>query len=111
MSLTNEPPSGANGPRGAPRDRRIVTVLFADAVGSTASAANHELEAGYALLSSPVETVVTLVERHRGTVNKVLGDGVMATFGAPLMLEDHALMACRCALAIQATLAATGSRI
>jgi hypothetical protein len=39
-----------------------------------------------------------------GTVNKLLGDGVMATFGAPVMMEDHAVRACRCALEIQATL-------
>lgn len=87
-----------------PRDRRTVTVLFADVVGSTESTAKTELEAGYAKISPAVETTVAVVEHHGGTINKLLGDGVMATFGVPAMMEDHALRACRCALAIQRTL-------
>src|SRR4030081_3827141 len=90
--------------RRVPRDRRTVTVLFADVVGSSESTPKSDLEAGYAKISPAVEATVAVVERHGGTVNKLLGDGVMATFGAPVMMEDHAIRACRCAIAIQATL-------
>jgi adenylate cyclase len=105
MPPTKEPPAtGGYRPRRTPRDRRTVTVLFADVVGFTPIAAKSELEAGYARISPAVETTVAAVERHGGTVNKLLGDGVMVTFGAPVMMEDHAIRACRCALAIQAAL-------
>jgi class 3 adenylate cyclase/tetratricopeptide (TPR) repeat protein len=105
MALTIEPPGfGVDRPRRSPRDRRTVTVLFADVVGSTASTAKSDLEVGYARISPAVEITVAVVQRHGGTINKLLGDGVMATFGAPVMLEDHALRACRCALAIQVAL-------
>ena len=70
--------------------------------------AKSDVEAGYASISLAVETCVAAIERHGGTVNKILGDGVMATFGAPVMLEDHASRACRCALDIQAKLATLG---
>src|SRR4051812_9548845 len=106
MTATTQPPSrtGARAPHARPRDRRTVTILFADVVGSTASTARSDLEAGYAMLSPAVEIVVAMVNRHGGTINKLLGDGVLATFGAPVMLEDHAIRACRCALAIQEVL-------
>src|SRR5438309_3564840 len=91
-----------------PRDRRTVTILFADVVGSTASTAGSDLEAGYALLRPALEIVVATVDRYGGTLNRLLGDGALATFGAPMMLEDHALRACRCALSIQAALAGSG---
>jgi class 3 adenylate cyclase len=54
--------------------------------------------------SSTIEAMMRAVHRYEGTVNKVLGDGIMALFGAPTAHEDHAVRACYAALAMQNTL-------
>jgi len=77
-------PPGRKAP--VPRDRRNVTIMFADVVGSTALIEQMDPEHASSVLSSAVETAVALVDRFGGTLNKRLGDGLMATFGAPTKL-------------------------
>ena len=83
-------------------ERKQVTVLFADIKGSMELIQNVDPEQARRFLDSAVETMMAAVHRYEGTVNKVLGDGVMALFGAPIAHEDHAVRACYAALAMQA---------
>jgi class 3 adenylate cyclase len=78
-----------------------VTVLFADVVGSMDIAATVGAERLREIMTELVERCSTAVLRYGGTVDKFTGDGIMAVFGAPVALEDHALRACLAALAIQ----------
>ena len=82
-------------------ERKVVTVLFADLRGSLELLADHDPEDARALLDPVLERMIEAVHRYEGTVNKILGDGVMAIFGAPLAHEDHALRACYAALRMQ----------
>jgi class 3 adenylate cyclase/tetratricopeptide (TPR) repeat protein len=82
-------------------ERKQVTVLFADLKGSMELLADRDPEDARALLDSVLTRMMEAVHRYEGTVNQVMGDGIMALFGAPLALEDHALRACYAALAIQ----------
>lgn len=82
-----------------------VTVLFADIKGSTELIADMDAEAAASLLRRTVTEMMAAVHQYEGTVNKVLGDGIMAIFGAPIAHEDHAVRACYAALAMQARLA------
>ena len=82
-------------------ERKQVTVLFGDIKGSLELIQSSDPEAAQALLDPAIEAMMDAVHRYEGTVNKVLGDGVMALFGAPVALEDHAVRACYAALAIQ----------
>jgi class 3 adenylate cyclase len=85
----------------APRSReqrKTVTVLFCDVVGSTALGESTDPEALRALLARYFERMKAIVERHGGTVEKFIGDAVMAVFGAPVVHEDDALRAVRAAL-------------
>jgi class 3 adenylate cyclase/tetratricopeptide (TPR) repeat protein len=82
-------------------ERKVVTVLFADLRGSLELLADRDPEEARALLDPVLERMIEAVHRYEGTVNKVLGDGVMALFGAPLAHEDHALRACYAALRMQ----------
>jgi class 3 adenylate cyclase len=77
-----------------------VTVLFADVVHSMSIASAVGAERLREIMVELVGTATAVVERHGGTVDKFTGDGVMAVFGAPVALEDHALRACRAALEI-----------
>ncbi len=86
-------------------ERKQVTVLFADIKGSTKLIADMEAEAAAGLLRRVVTEMMAAVHQYEGTVNKVLGDGIMAIFGAPIAHEDHAVRACYAALAMQARLA------
>jgi adenylate cyclase len=93
---------------GAPltaRDSRAeskqVTVLFADVVRSMDIAAAVGAERLREIMTELVELSATVVQRYGGTVDKFTGDGVMAVFGAPVALEDHAIRACRSAADIQ----------
>jgi class 3 adenylate cyclase/tetratricopeptide (TPR) repeat protein len=81
--------------------RKVVTVLFCDVVGSTALGESTDPEALRALLARYFERVKEIVERHGGTVEKFIGDAVMAVFGVPQAHEDDALRACRAALEMQ----------
>src|SRR3954454_18259341 len=78
-----------------------VTVLFADVVHSMDIAATVGAERLRELMGELFNRTSAIVQRYGGTVDKFTGDGLMAVFGAPIALEDHALRACRAALDIQ----------
>jgi class 3 adenylate cyclase/tetratricopeptide (TPR) repeat protein len=82
-------------------ERKQVTVLFADIRGSTRLLEGLDPEEGQKLIDPVLGVMMDAVHRYEGTVNQVLGDGIMALFGAPLAHEDHALRACYAALAMQ----------
>ena len=85
-------------------ERKQVTVLFADIRGSMELLADRDPEAAEKLLLDPVvERMIEAVHRYEGTVHRVLGDGIMALFGAPLAVEDHAVRACYAGLRMQET--------
>ena len=84
-------------------ERKQVTVLFADLKGSMELLADRDPEEARQLLDPVLERMMDAVHRYEGTVNQVMGDGIMALFGAPLAHEDHAVRACYVALAMQAT--------
>src|SRR2546427_2079983 len=85
-------------------ERKQVTVLFADLKGSMELLADRDPEEARQLLDPVLEQMMAAVHRYEGTVNQVMGDGIMALFGAPLAHEDHAVRACYAALAMQAAL-------
>src|SRR5262249_51612010 len=85
-------------------ERKQVTVLFADLKGSTELIRDLDPEAAQTLLDPALQHMMDAVHRYEGTVNQVLGDGIMALFGAPVAHEDHAVRACYAALAMQAAL-------
>ena len=82
-------------------ERKQVTVLFADLKGSMELLADRDPEEARALLDPVLEHMMEAVHRYEGTVNQVMGDGIMALFGAPLAHEDHAVRACYAALRMQ----------
>ena len=86
-------------------ERKQVTVLFADTKGSTELIADRDPEEAREILDFVVERMMEAVHRYEGTVNQVMGDGIMALFGAPLAHEDHAARACYAALAMQEAIA------
>jgi class 3 adenylate cyclase/tetratricopeptide (TPR) repeat protein len=85
-------------------ERKQVTVLFADLKGSLELLADRDPEEARQILDPVLERLMTAVHRYEGTVNQVMGDGIMALFGAPLAHEDHAVRACYAALAMQETM-------
>src|SRR5271155_1129913 len=88
-------------PSGAPAEYKQVTVLFADVVGSMDIAAAVGAERLREIMTELVAQAAAVVQRYGGTVDKFTGDGIMAVFGAPAALEDHALRACLAALGVQ----------
>jgi class 3 adenylate cyclase/tetratricopeptide (TPR) repeat protein len=82
-------------------ERKQVTVLFADLKGSMELLADRDPEEARKLLDPVIEQMMDAVHRYEGTVNQVMGDGIMALFGAPLAHEDHAVRACYAALRMQ----------
>jgi len=84
-------------------ERKQVTVLFADLKSSMELLADRDPEEARKLLDPVLERMMEAVHRYEGTVNQVMGDGIMALFGAPIAHEDHAVRACYAALAMQAT--------
>ena len=86
-------------------ERKLVTVLFADLVGSTANAGEEDPERVRARLDRFYDAMAEEIERTGGTVERFAGDAVMAAFGAPTALEDHAERALHAALAMQRRLA------
>jgi class 3 adenylate cyclase/tetratricopeptide (TPR) repeat protein len=88
-------------------ERKQVTVLFADLKDSTELIRGLDPEAAQQLLDPAIHIMMDAVHRFEGTVNQVLGDGIMALFGAPIAHEDHALRACYAALAMQAAMQPT----
>jgi class 3 adenylate cyclase/tetratricopeptide (TPR) repeat protein len=86
-------------------ERKQVTVLFADLKGSMELLADRDPEEARQLLDPVLERMMEAVHRYEGIVNQVMGDGIMALFGAPLAHEDHAVRACYAALAMQEAIA------
>src|SRR5262249_28556304 len=82
-------------------ERKRVTVLFADLKGSMELLADRDPEEARRILDPVLERMMEAVHRYEGTVNQVMGDGIMALFGAPLAHEDHAVRASYAALRIQ----------
>ncbi len=85
-------------------ERKQVTVLFADLKGSMEVLADRDPEEARKLLDPVLERMMEAVHHYEGTVNQVMGDGIMALFGAPLAHEDHAVRACYAALRMQETI-------
>jgi class 3 adenylate cyclase/tetratricopeptide (TPR) repeat protein len=85
-------------------ERKQITVLFADLKGSMELLADRDPEEARKLLDPVLEHMMEAVHRYEGTVNQVMGDGIMALFGAPLAHEDHAVRACYAALRMQESL-------
>src|SRR5262245_2219253 len=90
--------------------RKVVTVLFCDVVGSTALGESTDPEALRALLGRYFDEMKAIVERHGGTVEKFIGDAVMAVFGVPQVHEDDALRAVRTAVEMREALPEIGIR-
>ena len=82
-------------------ERKQVTVLFADLKGSMELLADRDPEEARKILDPILESMMEAVHRYEGTVNQVMGDGIMALFGAPVAHEDHAVRACYAALRMQ----------
>jgi class 3 adenylate cyclase/tetratricopeptide (TPR) repeat protein len=88
-----------------------VTVLFADLKGSMELLADRDPEEARGLLDPVLERMMEAVHRYEGTVNQVMGDGIMALFGAPLAHEDHAARACYAALRMQESVTRYGDEV
>jgi class 3 adenylate cyclase len=94
----------------AREQRKIVTVLFCDVTGSTLLGESVDPEALRGLLARYFARMKAIVESHGGTVEKFIGDAVMAVFGVPVLHEDDALRAVRAALEMQQALPGLGVR-
>ncbi|HEY8860145.1 MAG TPA: adenylate/guanylate cyclase domain-containing protein [Gaiellales bacterium] len=88
--------------------RKTVTVLFCDVVGSTALGERHDPEVVRGVMARFYAAAREPVERHGGTVEKMIGDALVAVFGMPVVHEDDALRAVRAALEMQAAVSAVG---
>ncbi len=92
-------------------ERKQVTVLFADLRGSLEILADRDPEDARRILDPVLERMMESVHRFEGTVNQVMGDGIMALFGAPLAHEDHAVRACYAALQMQDSIGALSEEL
>jgi class 3 adenylate cyclase/predicted ATPase len=109
LSAPTPPPAV---PREAPvAERRLVTVLFADLVGFTPLSESRDPEEVRELLSRYFETTRRLIELYGGTVEKFIGDAVMAVWGAPVATEDDAERAVRAGLDLVAAVSALGDEV
>lgn len=85
-----------------PRPRRAyATVLFTDLQGFTSYSETHDPEQVVQALNAYMTRMIPIVQSHGGTIDKYIGDSIMAYFGVPLPLDDHAACALRCAIALQ----------
>src|SRR5215470_12846785 len=82
-------------------ERKQVTILFADLKGSMELLADRDPEEARSVLDPVLQLMMDAVHRYEGTINQVMGDGIMALFGAPLAHEDHAVRACYAAIRMQ----------
>jgi len=82
-------------------ERKVVTVLFADVKGSMELIADRDPEQARKILDPVLDLMMEAVHAYEGTVNQIMGDGIMALFGAPFAHESHALRACYAALRMQ----------
>ena len=104
--------AGVSASRAEPSaERRLVSVLFADLVGFTNLSESRDAEEVRELLSQYFETARTLIERYGGTVEKFIGDAVMAAWGVPVATEDDAERAVRAALDLVAAVEALGREL
>ena len=92
-------------------ERRLVSVLFADLVGFTSASEKRDAEETRELLSRYFDTCRRLIELYGGTVEKFIGDAVMAVWGTPITTEDDAERAVRAALDLVAAVSALGDEI
>jgi len=92
-------------------ERKIATVLFADIANSTEIIRDFDAEEARRLLVPTVRLMADAVHRYQGIVVRDRGDGIMASFGAPLALEDHAVMACYAALDMQQAIRARANEV
>src|SRR5262245_3063765 len=92
-------------------ERKQVTVLFADLKGSMELLADRDPEEARKILDPVLEYMMEAVHRYEGTVNQVMGDGIMALFGAPVAHEDHAVRACYAALRMQSAIRRYGEEV
>ena len=92
-------------------ERKQVTVLFADVKGSMELLTDRDPEEARALLDPILESMMAAVHRYEGTVNQVMGDGIMALFGAPIAHEDHAVRGCYAALRMQEAIRALAETV
>jgi class 3 adenylate cyclase/tetratricopeptide (TPR) repeat protein len=92
-------------------ERKHVTVLLADLKGSMELLAGRDPEEARQLLDPVLERMMEAVHHYEGTVNQVMGDGIMALFGAPLAHEDHAVRACYAALRMQERVGRYGDEV
>jgi class 3 adenylate cyclase len=99
--LTSKSALEGGGTRSHPSERKQVTILFADVKGSMELLADRDPEEARKILDPVLERLMEAVHRYEGTVNQVMGDGIMALFGAPVAHEDHAVRACYAALRMQ----------
>ncbi|HEX2141345.1 MAG TPA: adenylate/guanylate cyclase domain-containing protein, partial [Candidatus Limnocylindria bacterium] len=112
----NQPDEGTNGETTMPRptavaERRLVSVLFADLVGFTTLSEERDPEEVRELLTRYFDTARSLVGRYGGTIEKFIGDAVMAVWGTPTTNEDDAERAVRAALDLTAAVAALGEEV
>jgi len=91
-------------------DNREVTVMFTDIKGFTAFSERHKPQVVVARLNEYLGAMVQLIYAHDGTVDKFMGDGILAYWGAPLSQPDHAKRAVACALAMKQVMAELGAR-
>src|SRR2546428_650369 len=92
-------------------ERKQVTVLFADLKGSMELLAGRDPEEARKILDPVLDRMIEAVHRYEGTVNQVMGDRIMALFGAPLAHEDHAVRACYAALRMQDSIKTYADRV
>ena len=92
-------------------ERKQVTVPFADLKGSMELLGDRDPEEARKLIDPVIDQIMDAVHRYEGTVNHVMGDGIMAIFGARLAHEDHAVRACYAALAMQSSIRAYSSQM
>lgn len=110
-ALSQRPDHGPAQPRlrAVANERKFVTVLFADLCDSTELVADADPEEAQRRLAVAITAMSESVEEYGGTLSQLLGDGILALFGAPVAQEDHALRACLAALAMQQRIRATAS--
>jgi class 3 adenylate cyclase len=92
-------------------ERKQVTVLLADIHATIEAVGDRDPEEFGPVIDGVRELMMEAVHRYEGTVNQVMGDGIMALFGAPLANEDHAVRACYAALRMQAQMLAFGDEL
>jgi class 3 adenylate cyclase/tetratricopeptide (TPR) repeat protein len=92
-------------------ERKQITVMFADLKGSMELLAERDPEEARLILDPVLERMMEAVHRYEGTVNQVMGDGIMALFGAPVAREDHAIRAGYAALRMKETIGSLGDEL